>query len=281
VTVMPRCIPLTRVASLTLHETVDVQFIESCSQLRSLKIIGDVQWIICVVEKIAQTHLRLTQIHIETPMIKSLSKLLMPILAIPTLYHLEIHTDSVDDQKNMCSSIMMLNRILQLTFDTCSMNDDDSLQCILSYFVNVHKLSIGLIDQNQQVMTSMIFHTLHTLRLNLFETSFDLIIQLVTAMPCLQYLKLIGRAVDQGYVVDQRWTELLNAAPSLRRILVNIHFQRSLRSQRDEKIQASLGALNLHFTLDFDETVCNLYEDQQQNQWWTLKGIIIKHEHSF
>ncbi|CAM4814230.1 unnamed protein product [Rotaria magnacalcarata] len=274
VTYLPERIPLYRIISLTLHENVDLKIIEHCSELRSLKLIGENEWITYVVKTTAPINSKLIQLTIITPIIRSLPKLLTSIVSIPSLRRLEIHTDDLTESSRDCTFASVPLEIEQFVLNSSSIMDWNNLLCMLSKFFRTRLLNISLIDCNHKSIPSFIFYNLRNITIGLLEVSFDWIIQLVATIPCLVKLKLTGLVEKDGYVVDQKWISLFESAPLLTRIFVNVSLQQVGESYHCENIQAPLCALNLKLVCN-DGDDCYLY-DGQIHLWWSLRGVIIK-----
>ena len=85
---VPEMIPLNRVISLTLHENASLKTLEHCSELRSLKLIGKIKWILSIIKSIPPINIKLDQLAIIIPTVKSLSEILMIVLSIRSLCRL-------------------------------------------------------------------------------------------------------------------------------------------------------------------------------------------------
>ena len=275
---LPGHIPLNRVISLTLHETSCLKITDHCSELRSLKLIGTIEWVTSMVTEIAQNNAKLEQLTVVMSGTGSLPQLTMSILPIFSLRRLEIHADDLVISGRFCTLTMAPSKIEQFVFYSCSTIDWPNLLCMLPNFINIRLLSINLIDRNQKSIPSFVFHNLRTLSLGLLEASFNWIIQLVSTIPCLIKLKLSGLVDDEGFVVNQRWIDLFDSAPSLVRIFVNMSLEQGRESYHYEKIQATLRALNLNLTCNDDDFDC--YQNYGKvHRWWNLRGIMIKQLH--
>ncbi|CAF2100240.1 unnamed protein product [Rotaria magnacalcarata] len=273
---LPKHIPLNRIISLTLHDTFCFNIIEHCIELRSLKLIGVIQWVTDIVRNIPQTNTKLNQLTVITPTIRSLPELLTTVLSVSSLRRLEIRTDELAKSFPVSTLRAAQSEIKQFIIDSGSTVDWNDLSSSLPAFGCIRLLSIGLIDRCQKSISSFIFQKIHTLSLGLLEVSFNWIIQLVAKIPCLAKLKLSGLVDADGFVVNQRWICLFESSLTLLRIFVNISLEQSEESYHCEKIQAPLRALSLSLICDCDNNDCNLYNGNAR-QWWYLRGMITKH----
>ena len=268
-------IPIDRIASLTLCEPAGLRIVEQCRQLRFLKLLGADEWIIDIMKKTTQANVELNQLTLVTTTIKSLANLLTCILHHSSLHRLEIRTDVLESCGSARSLAMVENHIEQFVFDSCSINNRNNFLYMRSTFTGVLSLRMGLIERNPDIVPSLLFHRLHTLRLGLLEVSFAWLVQLMVTMPLLTTLKLTGLVDDHQFLVHHRWASLFESTLTLRQIFVNIHMQQAQLSHHLPEMHASLRALNLDLTCNNDDSSFNPDEGQAQ-QWWHLKGWILK-----
>ncbi|CAF1289231.1 unnamed protein product [Adineta steineri] len=154
--------------------------------------------------------------------------------------------------------------------NSCTIIDWNELSHILPRFIDMHLLSISLIDDHQRSIPSFNFRNIRTLSLGLREASFDWIVQLVTTITDLGKLKLNGLVREDGFVINQRWAYLLESAPNSIRICVNVFLQQDTHSYFCEKIKVALGAFGLNLTSSDDDTDCST-NDENVNRWWNLR----------
>ncbi|CAF4424562.1 unnamed protein product, partial [Rotaria magnacalcarata] len=268
---VPESIPFNRVISLTLNETTSLGVLQDCCELRSLKIIGENEWIRWIIRNIRQRNTKLNQLTVVTPKIESISELLMPILSISSLHRLEIHTDEIVETTKVSTLATIPSYIEQFIFNSGSTINWNEFSLTLPEFTRIRLLSISSIDRNQKSVPSFIFQNLRTLSLGLLEVSFNWIIQLLATTPCLVKLKLAGLVDADGFVVNQRWIRLFESAQTLVRIFVNVSLELDNESYHCEKIQAPLCALNLSLICNGDDNDCNVYYGTV-NRWWSLRG---------
>ncbi|CAM2724144.1 unnamed protein product [Rotaria socialis] len=173
---VPESIPFNRVISLTLNETTSLGVLQDCCELRSLKIIGENEWIRWIIRNIRQRNTKLNQLTVVTPKIESISELLMPILSISSLHRLEIHTDEIVETTKVSTLATIPSYIEQFIFDSGSTINWNEFSLTLPEFTRIRLLSISLIDRNQKSVPSFMFQNLRTLSLGLLEVSFNWII---------------------------------------------------------------------------------------------------------
>ncbi|CAF4443746.1 unnamed protein product [Rotaria magnacalcarata] len=272
---VPESIPFNRVISLTLNEITSLGVLQDCCELRSLKLIGENEWIRWIIRNIRQRNTKLNQLTVVTPKIESISELLMPILSISSLHRLEIHTDEIIETTKVSTLGTITSYIEQFIFDSGSTINWNEFSHTLPEFTHIRLLSISLIDRNQNSVPSYIFQNLCTLSIGLLEVSFNWIIQLLATTRCLVKLKLTGLVDADGFVVNQKWIRLFESAQTLVRIFVNVSLELDDESYHCEKIQAPLCALNLSLICNGDDNDCNLYYGTV-NRWWSLRGMITR-----
>ena len=273
---LSRTIPLCRIISLTLYETGDFEVIEHCSQLRSLKLIGQYKWSTNIIRKVSRLNSKLIQLTVTVPIVESLSDLLGFIQYLSGLRRLEIHTDCFVSDGKTCGFTSVLNEIEQFVLDSCFTTDFSDLFNILPYINYLRLLGISSIGSCQKVDPSFIVDNLRTISLGLLEASFDWILRLLETLSHIVKLQLTGITQEEGFVINQRWCHLFISAPNLLRILVNLYLQQADASYDCEKIQEPLRELNLKLECnDTYDTDCYSYYGPVQH-WWTLTGTIYK-----
>jgi hypothetical protein len=272
---LPSNIDLNRIISLTMCDMYCFPIIEQCIQLRSLKLIGETECITSMIKQISHTFLKLEQITIAISGIGSISKILTCFASSFSLRRLEICADHFVEDSNAFCSIMVPSKIEQFIVNSSSTIDWNQFSNILPRFNDIHLLNISLIDDHHISIPSFIFHNLRTLSLGLLEASFNWIVQLVATIPSLAKLKLNGLVREDGFIVNQRWTYLLQSMPNCIRIIVNVFLQQDTHSYFSENIKAALYGLDLNLTSSDDDTDCSLYHENI-NRWWYLRGIVIK-----
>ena len=197
-------IPLNRVISLTLHENASLKTLEHYSELRSLKLIGEIKWILSIIKRIPPINIKLDQLTIIIPTVKSLSEISMVVLSIRSLRRLEIHTKEYTGGVEVFPLSTKTNNIEQFILDSSSTIDWNEFSHVLVCLIQSCYLNISLIDHHQQTLPSLFLHNPRTLSIGLLEPSFNYIIKLVTIAPCLKKLKITGLVDADGFVVNQR-----------------------------------------------------------------------------
>ena len=117
---VPEMIPLNRVTSLTLHENASLKTLEHYSELRSLKLIRKIKWILSIIKRIPPINIKLDQLAITTPTVKFLSEILMVVLSIRSLRRLEIHTEEYTGGVEVCPLSTKTINIEQFILDSSS-----------------------------------------------------------------------------------------------------------------------------------------------------------------
>ncbi len=258
---------------MTLYETTSIEALAHYSELRSLKLVGEINWITSAIKTISQTSTKLSQLTIVTSVVTSLSKTLLPMLSIPSLRRLEIHVDEIVENTEVHSFFAPSNSIEQLIFDSGTTIDWNEFFKAAAKCIPVRLLSIGLIDKNPLPITSFVFHNLRTLSLRLLEAPFSSIIQLLAITKRLVKLKLTGLANDDGFVVNPRWTDLFEYTPTLSQVFVDLSLEQANESFDCEEIRTSLLILNLFLLYDGDDADYHSYSGISK-RWWCLRGVV-------
>ena len=224
-TEIPAWVHMNRIISMTLYETTSIKVLVHCSELRSLKLVGEINWITSAIKTISQTSTKLSQLTIVTSVVTSLSKTLLPMLSIPSLRRLEIHLDEIVENTEVHSFFASSNSIEQLIFDSGTTINWNEFFKAAAKCISVRLLSIGLIDKNPLPITSFVFNNLRTLSLRLLEAPFSSIIQLLAITKRLVKLKLTGLSNEDGFVVNPRWNDLFEYTPTLSQVFVDLSLE--------------------------------------------------------
>jgi hypothetical protein len=271
----PKQLPLDHVISLTMHDKTSSDIIEQCSELRSLKLIGEPEWAMLLLKKCLHINTKLEQLTVVIPGIKLLYGLLSCILPIGSLRRLEICADQREERITISTLSIVPSKIEQFLLHSCSEIKWDDLAYMQPGLIHVRLLDISLSYCRKKSFRPLLFPCLRSLRISLLEVSFEWIMQLVAAMPNLVKLKLTGLVDDENFAINHKWLHLLELAPTLIRIAVNISVEQTILSFFCEKLQMALHDINLSLKCMNDD--CDYYSSQGNEQrWWHLTGVIIK-----
>jgi hypothetical protein len=272
---LPKQLSLGQVTSLTIHNKTCFDIIEQCSELRSLKLLGESEWIMSLLTKCLHLNVKLEQLTVIMPGISPLHELLTCVLPIDSLRRLQICADQTEEKIKVSTLSMVQSKIEQFILHSCSAIEWNDLEDIQPGLINVRLLDISLFHRSKKSLRPFIFPCLRSLCISLLEVSFEWIIQLVTVMPCLVKLKITGLVDDESFVINHKWLRLLELAPTLVKINVDVSLEHNTYFFHCEQRQMALRDINLSLTcIDSD---CDYYPSQRNEQrWWQLKGNIIK-----
>ncbi|CAF0839625.1 unnamed protein product [Adineta ricciae] len=252
---LPENMKLSCIISLTVRNIYCFDIIQRCIELRSLKLIGEAEWITSMIIKTDQTCCKLEQLSVDISAVGSISEILTCVASIYSLRRLEICADRFVEDVNSFCSVKKASKIEHLIVNSCSIFDWNQLPQILPRFVDMQLLSISLIDDNQKSIPSFYLHT--------------------ATMTNLCKLKLNGLVCEDGFVSNQRWAQLLESAQNSIRICVNVFLQQDARSYFDERVKVTLRNFGLSLTSNNnDADYC--MNDEDANCWWNLRGMIRK-----
>jgi hypothetical protein len=272
---LPKQLSFDRVISVTMHNKNCFDLVEQCLELRSLKLIGESEWIISLLRKCPHMNTKLEQLTVIMPDISPLYELMACVLPSNSLRRLEICADQVEERIRVSALSMVPSKIEQFVLNSCSSIEWDDLAYMQPGLINVRMLNISLFHRSKKSFRPLFFPCLRSLYISLLEVPFDWIIQLVTVMPCLGKLKLTGLVDGESFAINHKWFHLLKSVPSLVRITVNVSLEQDRQSFHCEKLQMALRAINLSLTCIDDN--CDYYSSQRSEQrWWHLEGVIIK-----
>lgn len=275
---LPKSTPFDQIVSLTMHNKTTWDILKQCSALRSLKLIGDFEWVVLVLRNCRQRNIRLEQLVIVMAGIKPLFELLKYIFCINSLHRLVICADEVEEKVKISTLLNIQSKIEQFILHTCSPISWDELAYMQPGLIHVRLLEINLFHYCKTAChSSFNFPYLRSLRISLLEVPFQWIIQLVAVMPSLVKLKLAGLVDDENFTIAHKWLHLLNSVPTLAKIAINISLDLSDPTFRYEERQMTLGNINLSLTHTVDDFEYHLSEVNKQ-RWWQLVGAIYKHD---
>ncbi|CAM4979866.1 unnamed protein product [Rotaria socialis] len=240
VTTLPQKLSLGQVISLELHQNSCLNTFEQCLELRSLKLIGLPEWVICFLRKISNANIKLEQLVLTVPGIGSLYDLLASILPLFSLRRLAIYANESEEKVKAGALPLTQTKIEQFILHSCSSISWNELSYILSV-----------------------------------EVSFEWIIQLVKTMPSLVKLKLKGLVDGEGFIINHKWLNLFESCSSLAIVQVNLSLERDTNYFCINMIQAALREINLNLRCIEDDY--NYYfTGESQQRWWNLSGMVMK-----
>jgi hypothetical protein len=97
-TSLPEKLPLNQVISLELHQESSVDIITQCLELRSLKLIGQSDWVMHLLEKVSYVNMRLEKLILVVPGVGLLYDMFSYISSILSLRRLEIHANDFEEK---------------------------------------------------------------------------------------------------------------------------------------------------------------------------------------
>ncbi|CAF1251623.1 unnamed protein product [Adineta ricciae] len=274
-TKLPNELPLDQVISLTIQDGISFDILQKCCCLRSLKLVGQFEWIIPLVTKCSQISMHLEQLSIVTPNIKLLHQLLSCILSFDSLRRLEICADEQEEKIEANNFPLFPSKIEHLILNLCPAITYGSLAYIQPGFINIRYLNISLFRHDRISVNLSNFPYLRSLQLSLLEPPFEEINRLVATMPNLVKLKLYGIVDDENFIYSHKWLHLLESTPSLLRIVMDVSFQETRSIFYNENLHKALHGINLSLICMIDDFDCYSYEERQQ-RWWQLEGVIRK-----
>ncbi|CAM4835949.1 unnamed protein product [Rotaria magnacalcarata] len=275
VTTLPQKLSLGQVISLELHQNSCLNTFEQCLELRSLKLIGLPEWVICFLRKISNANIKLEQLVLTVPGIGSLYDLLASILPLFSLRRLAIYANESEEKVKAGALPLTQTKIEQFILHSCSSISWNELSYILSGLSNIRFLDVTLFHYNMNSFCWFTFPKLRYICLVLVEVSFEWIIQLVKTMPSLVKLKLKGLVDGEGFIINHKWLNLFESCSSLAIVQVNLSLERDTNYFCINMIQAALREINLNLRCIEDD--CDYYfTGESQQRWWNLSGMVMK-----
>lgn len=278
VRMLPEKLRLNQLSSLELHQSSSLDIIEECTALRSLKLVGDSEWIILILGKILRSHIEIEQLVVTTPSVGSLDKIFTSIALISSLNRLEIYANELEERVEMSRLKVNQTNIRRFTLHTCPSMSWNDVPFMLPALTNVHSLDISL-SQQDTIGIDFTFPNLRYVRLLLHESSFESISKILLTIPYLKKLQLDGLVDDEEFVFSPKWISLFNTCFYLNVVIVRLSFQGNRYIFRQETIQTALHQINLNLKCIDDDS--DFFEtENDQHRWWILSGMIIKHSTS-
>jgi len=272
---LPEKLPLNQILSLVLHQQSCLDIIEQCSEVRSLKLIGQSQWVIHVLKKVLYVGMKLDQLILFVPGIGSLYDLLDCITTLFSLRRLSIYANESEEKIKSRVLSMTETEIEHFSLYSCSSISWNELSYMLPVLSNIRFLDITLFHDNKDSFSWFSFPKLCYISLKILEVPFEWIIQIVKTMPSLIKLKLNGLIDVEGFIINHKWLDLFESCPTLGTVTVNLSLEQDTNFFPIDIVQTSLREVNLNLIcMDVD---CEYFSDgRNQHRWWILSGIITK-----
>ena len=276
---LPEKLPLRRIISLELYQESHLDIIGYCLEVRSLKLIGQAEWVICLLREVSNVDMKLQQLVLVVPGIGSLYDLLASVTSLFSLRQLAIYANESEEKIKTGTLSLAQTKIENFTLHSCSSVTWNHLSHIVSVLSNIRFLDITLFYDNKDPLCWFTLPKLRSIRLTLLEVPFGWIIHLVKTTPSLVKLKLKGLINSEGYVINHKWLNLFESCPSLDTVTVNASLERDTNFFCIDMVRTVLGEINLNLICMDDD--CDYHSDERnQHRWWNLSGIIAKqHEH--
>ena len=272
---LPEKLSLDQIISLELHEDSCLNIIEQCLELRSLKLIGRTEWVICLLRRISYVNMKLEQLVLTVPGIRALHDLLASITSLFSLRRLAIHANELEEKVKAGALSLTHTKIEQFILHSCSSISWNELSNMLAGLSNIRFLEITLFHHNINSSCWFTFPKLRYICLILVEVSFEWVIQLVKTMPSLVKLKLKGLVGGEGFVINHKWLDLFESCSSLAIVQVNVSLEKDTHYFCSDMIQATLREINLNLRCIEDDY--EYYSDKRNDyRWWNLSGMVIK-----
>ncbi|CAF1202305.1 unnamed protein product [Adineta ricciae] len=270
---LPKELLLSQVISLELHQKGCFERSEHCSELRSLKVIGQSEWTISLLKKVSHTNVKLEQLVLVVPGVGPLYDLLECITPLISLRRLSIVADQSDEKIKPHVLPMIQTNIKRFSLHSCSSINWNELSHMLPFLSNVCFLDITISHDNKDSVSWFSFPKVSYMSLRILEVPFECLSAIIKTVPSLVKLKLSGLVNIEGFVVNHRWLDLFDFCPSLNIVTVNLSMERDTSFFPIDTVQTSLREVNLNLSCMDDD--CDYYSDTRyQHRWWTLSGII-------
>lgn len=274
---IPKKLSLSQVISLELHQESCLDIIGHCLELRSLKLIGRPEWAVSLLRKVWCVNMKLEQLTLIVPGVRSLYDLLASATTLLSLRRLEIYANELEGRLRTSSPFLTQTKIEEFILHSCSSISWDNLSHMLPGLPNIRFLDITLFHSNNNLFSSFSLPQLRCIHLVLVEVSFECIIQLVTTAPSLIKLKLNGLVNSEGFAINHKWLNLYESCACLVVVQVNLSLEDDSNSLCTEIIRMALCEINLYLKcIDNDQDY--YLTGVSEHRWWNLSGMIIRHQ---
>ncbi|CAM4761621.1 unnamed protein product [Rotaria magnacalcarata] len=274
---LPEKLSPDQVISLELHQGSCLNIIEQCLALRSLKLIGRPEWIICLLRKFSNVNMKVEQLVFTVPGIGSLHDLLASIASLFSLRRLAIYANESEEKVKAGALSLTQTNVEQFILHSCSSISWNELSCMLPGLSNIRFLDITLFRYNMNSFWWFTFPKLRYICLILVELPFEWIIQLAKTMPSLIKLKLKGLVGGEGFIINHKWLNLFESCSSLAIVQVNLSLERDTNYFCINMIQAALREINLNLRC-IEDDYDYYFTGESQQRWWNLSGMIMKQQ---
>ncbi|UJR24342.1 hypothetical protein I4U23_005719 [Adineta vaga] len=271
----PKNLLFTQVISLELHQESCFNDFHLCSEVRSLKLVGDSQWAIDLLAKVSYGMLKLEQLTLIVPGIGLLHNFLASISPLLSLRRLAIYAEHLEERIKSGASFFKETKIEQFILRSCSSVSCNDLLSMCPSLNNIRFLDITLFHVNKDLIFSFSFPKLRSISLILIEIPFDWIIGLVERALSVLKLKLSGLVNAEGFVVNDKWLNLFQSCPSLITVIVSVSLEQDTTSPYNATIQKHLREISLDLKC-IDEDGEYYSDERNQCRWWNLSGNVIK-----
>ncbi|CAF2064755.1 unnamed protein product [Rotaria magnacalcarata] len=272
---LPKKLLLCQLISLELNQESYIDIVGQCSELRALKLVGQLEWTISLLKNVAHSIVRLEQLVVIASGIDLLYDLLATIVSFPSLYRLEIHADQLEQRLKTSFSFLSQTKVEQFILQSCSLITWSDLSYMLPALLNIRFLELTMFSYNNTSMYSFAFLKLRCISLILVDASFKQISQLVMTTPSLTKIKLSGIVDSEEFIINHKWLELFESCPSLASAIVHLSLQQDINFFYSSIFEIALNEIGLN--LQCVDNDCEYYLDEKScNRWWSLSGIIIK-----
>jgi hypothetical protein len=277
---LPKKLPLHQVISLEIQQESCLDIIEQCLEVRSLKLVGQSEWVVWLLRRVSCTNMKLEQLVLDVPGIGSLYDLLSSIASLCSLRRLAIYANQSEEEIEASALFVAPTKIEHFSLHSCSSISWNELSFMFPALSNIRSLDITLLHNNKNSFSWFTFPKLRYICLTLLEVSFEWIIQFVKRMPSLAKIKLKGLTDAEGFVINHKWIDLFDSCSSLDTVIVNLSLERDTNYFCIDMIQMALREVNLNLICIDDD--CDCYSDRRnQHRWWNLSGIITRqHGHT-
>lgn len=274
---LPEKLSLSQIISLELHQESCLDVIEQCLEVRSLKLIGQPEWVIYLLKKVSYIHMKLEQLFLVVPGIGSLYELLLSITSLLSLRRLAIYANQSEEKISTRVLSVTHTNVENFTLHSCSSVSWNELSYMASALPDVCFLDITLFHNNKDSFCWFTFPKLRYICLRLLEVPFTWIIEVVKRMPSLVKLQLNGFVDAEGFAINNKWISLFDSCSSLDMIIVNLSLERDTDFFCIDATQAVLCEINL--TLECIDDDYDYYSSgRNPHRWWNLSGTIAKQD---
>ncbi len=158
---LPKTLPLHQVISLEIYQEGCLNIIEQCLEVRSLKLVGQSEWVVWLLRRVSCANMKLEQLVLDVPGIGSLYDLFLSITSLCSLRRLAIYANQSEEEIEASALFVAPTKIEHFSLHSCSSISWNELSYMLPALSNIRFLNITLFHDSKDSFCWFTFLKLH------------------------------------------------------------------------------------------------------------------------